>query len=86
MTDGETRTRLTDPVTRYISQLGRRHADQIVDTVRSNPGAIHALHDHMSHVELLATAVVFLWKGIATLDEYAPSAPTIVDQCEAGND
>jgi hypothetical protein len=68
--DRRIRMHLAEPLRRYVSRLSEETARQIVTTVRDNPGAIHALHAELGPVELLATAIVFLWKRIVRVDAY----------------
>lgn len=80
VTDAPARTRLAEPVLRFVWGLTDDEAAQVVETARQNPAAIHALHDQMQPHELLATAAVFLCLGVAILPDYTPSSPSVVDR------
>jgi hypothetical protein len=75
---------LPESVLKYVQDLSENDAKQVVDTVRENPGAIHALHDDLTPAELLAIAAVFLQCGIGTLENYTPTASTILERVEQG--
>lgn len=78
--DAPTRTRLAEPVLRFVWGLTDDETAQVVETARHNPAAIHAPHDQMQPHELLATAIVFLCLGVAILSDYTPSSPSVLDR------
>ena len=70
----------------WIKSLDEQVVQQLLLTATQNPGAIHALHEMMTTTELIATAAIFLYLGIASPDGYTPDSPTIEERMIAEAD